>query len=67
MCFILISGCTGGPAEKRIIRALLEDYEPTARPVQNYEDAVPVKLTLTLTQLQDLVSGSTTRVKGSCW
>ncbi|CAB3980590.1 neuronal acetylcholine receptor subunit alpha-10-like isoform X2 [Paramuricea clavata] len=38
----------------RLIRDLLQDYDPDARPVKNASDPLIVKFTLTYNQLQDL-------------
>jgi nicotinic acetylcholine receptor len=51
----LISGCFGGPNEKRLLTNLLEKYNTLERPVANESEPVVVSFGLTLMQIIDVV------------
>jgi len=44
------------PDEQRLIRRLLNDYDPASRPVFNASQTVVVKFGITLAQIADVVT-----------
>lgn len=49
-------GCESGPHEKRLLHALLDNYNVLERPVVNESDPLQLSFGLTLMQIIDVVS-----------
>lgn len=52
----MITGCESGPHEKRLLHALLDNYNVLERPVVNESDPLQLSFGLTLMQIIDVVS-----------
>lgn len=52
----LVAACSAGPHEKRLLHALLDNYNSLERPVVNESDPLQLSFGLTLMQIIDVVS-----------
>lgn len=52
----LFAACSAGPHEKRLLHALLDNYNSLERPVVNESDPLQLSFGLTLMQIIDVVS-----------
>ena len=53
---LIRAGVTGKREEVRLLRNLLREYEPAARPILNLTDVVEVRMGIALFQILELVS-----------
>lgn len=51
-----LAACSAGPHEKRLLHALLDNYNSLERPVVNESDPLQLSFGLTLMQIIDVVS-----------
>jgi hypothetical protein len=54
--FFIIAGTSALGDEFRLLRDLLYEYDPAARPVKNVTDVIEVRMGVALFQIRDLVS-----------
>lgn len=54
--FFSLAACSAGPHEKRLLHALLDNYNSLERPVVNESDPLQLSFGLTLMQIIDVVS-----------
>lgn len=56
MICLYLAGAAGMRAEVRLLRDLVNEYDPAARPVKNLTDVVKVHMGFSLFQIRELVT-----------